>query len=99
MTPRSSRRSVNPNPEKAHKAAHLNGKRAQRIPFWPGGPSSDKSRIHSRRPHCYFIFRLQQSGGPYIPDGPEPPIRAVEPSGNLRDRGGTGDWFGTPSRI
>src|SRR3954453_4313105 len=56
MTPRSIRRSVNPNPETAPKAAHLNGNRAQRIPFWPGGFSSDKSRIHSRRPNLPFSF-------------------------------------------
>src|SRR5207253_651431 len=59
MTPRSIRRSVNPNPETAPKAAHLNGNRAQRIPFWPGGSCSDKSRIHSRRPNLLFsLFSL-----------------------------------------
>src|SRR3954451_2577707 len=33
-----------------------NGNRAQRIQFWPGGSSSDKGRIHSRRPNLFFSF-------------------------------------------
>lgn len=44
---------------------------ARRIPSWPGVLHSHKGRIHLRRPPCQFSFRLQQSGGPYIPDCPE----------------------------
>src|SRR6266446_4831719 len=53
------------------------GKRAQRIPSWPGVIHSNKGRIHLRRPTCdipHFAcgeaadhtFRLRRSGGPYI---------------------------------
>src|SRR5216684_4285479 len=44
------------------------GKRAQRIPSWPGVIHSNKGRIHLRRPTCDILtFRLRRSGGPYIP--------------------------------
>src|SRR5216684_6038942 len=43
------------------------GKRAQRIPSWPGVIHSNKGRIHLRRPTRDITFRLRQSGGPYIP--------------------------------
>src|SRR5713226_3537835 len=43
------------------------GKRAQRIPSWPGVIHSNKGRIHLRRPTCDILtFRLRRSGGPYI---------------------------------
>jgi hypothetical protein len=46
------------------------GKRAQRIPSWPGVIHSNKGRIHLRRPTCDILtFRLRRSGGPYIPGG------------------------------
>jgi hypothetical protein len=45
------------------------GKRAQRIPSWPGVIHSNKGRIHLRRPTRDITFRLRESGGPYIPDG------------------------------
>src|SRR5260370_7423636 len=46
------------------------GKRAQRIPSWPGVIHSNKGRIHLRRPTCDILtFRLRRSGGPYIPVG------------------------------
>src|SRR5260370_2837382 len=42
---------------------------------------SNEGRIHLRRPTCYLIFRLRQSGGPYIPvrrqPCPESSIRDV----------------------
>src|SRR6266404_4882770 len=45
------------------------GKRAQRIPSWPGVIHSNKGRIHLRRPTCDILtFRLRRSGGPYIPE-------------------------------
>ena len=44
------------------------GKRAQRIPSWPGVIHSNKGRIHLRRPTCGVLkFRLRRGGGPYIP--------------------------------
>src|SRR5260370_13930859 len=44
------------------------GKRAQRIPSWPGVIHSNKGRIHLRRPTCDILtFRLRRGGGPYIP--------------------------------
>src|SRR5882724_12649599 len=44
------------------------GKRAQRIPSWPGVIHSNKGRIHLRRPTCDILtIRLRRSGGPYIP--------------------------------
>src|SRR6266852_3582094 len=44
------------------------GKRAQRIPSWPGVIHSNKGRIHLRRPTCDTLtFRLRRRGGPYIP--------------------------------
>src|SRR6266403_976431 len=44
------------------------GKRAQRIPSWPGVIHSNKGRIHLRRPTSDILaFRLRRSGGPYIP--------------------------------
>jgi hypothetical protein len=44
------------------------GKRAQRIPSWPGVIHSNKGRIHLRRPtRDPLTFRLRRSGGPYIP--------------------------------
>src|SRR6267143_229135 len=43
------------------------GKRAQRIPSWPGVIHSNKGRIHLRRPTRDITFRLRRSGGPYIP--------------------------------
>ena len=47
------------------------GKRAQRIPSWPGVIHSNKGRIHLRRPTCdILIFRLRRSGGPDIPRCP-----------------------------
>src|SRR5713101_4176227 len=47
------------------------GRRAQRIPSWPGVIHSNKGRIHLRRPSCDILtFRLRQSGGPYIPVTP-----------------------------
>jgi len=46
------------------------GKRAQRIPSWPGVIHSNKGRIHLRRPTRDITFRLRRSGGPYIPSGP-----------------------------
>src|SRR6266850_3419399 len=47
------------------------GKRAQRIPSWPGVIHSNKGRIHLRRPTCDILtFRLRRSGGPYIPVSP-----------------------------
>src|SRR5258708_2193738 len=46
------------------------GKRARRIPSWPGVIHSNKGRIHLRRPTCDILaFRLRRSGGPYIPVG------------------------------
>ena len=46
------------------------GKRAQRIPSWPGVIHSNKGRIHLRRPTCDTLtFRLRRRGGPYIPSG------------------------------
>src|SRR5450755_4291440 len=49
------------------------GKRAQRIPSWPGVIHSNKGRIHLRRPTCDILtFRLWRSGGPYIPVSPSP---------------------------
>src|SRR6266849_3983816 len=46
------------------------GRRAQRIPSWPGVIHANKGRIHLRRPSCDILtIRLRQSGGPYIPDG------------------------------
>src|SRR6267143_6478744 len=46
------------------------GKRAQRIPSWPGVIHSNKGRILLRRPTCDILtFRLRRSGGPYIPVG------------------------------
>ena len=43
------------------------GKRAQRIPSWPGVIHSNKGRIHLRRPTCDILtFRLRRRGGPYI---------------------------------
>src|SRR6266851_1002996 len=46
------------------------GKRAQRIPSWPGVIHSNKGRILLRRPTCDIpTFRLRRSGGPYIPVG------------------------------
>src|SRR5258708_37481612 len=55
------------------------GKRAQRIPSWPGVIHSNKGRIHLRRPTCDILkFRLRRSGGPYIPDGnPEVTLKWV----------------------
>src|SRR5271165_4979168 len=54
------------------KAALLKRTRAQRIPFRPGVRYSNKGRIHSRRPILSSsFFRLQNGGGPYIPDGPQ----------------------------
>src|SRR6266446_4642127 len=47
------------------------GRRAQRIPSWPGVIHSNKGRIHLRRPTCDILtIRLRQSGGPYIPVSP-----------------------------
>src|SRR6266404_905146 len=46
------------------------GKRAQRIPSWPGVIHSNKGRIHLRRPTRDITFRLRESGGPYIPGSP-----------------------------
>src|SRR6266850_5004904 len=47
------------------------GKRAQRIPSWPGVIHSNKGRIHLRRPTSDILaFRLRRSGGPYIPSTP-----------------------------
>src|SRR6266849_1604087 len=44
------------------------GRRAQRIPSWPGVIHSNKGRIHLRRPTCDILtFRLRRRGGPYIP--------------------------------
>src|SRR5712664_2626642 len=44
------------------------GRRAQRIPSWPGVIHSNKGRIHLRRPTCDILtIRLRRSGGPYIP--------------------------------
>src|SRR5229473_5577155 len=44
------------------------GRRAQRIPSWPGVILSNKGRIHLRRPTCDILtFLLRRSGGPYIP--------------------------------
>jgi len=34
------------------------GKRAQRIPSWPGVINSNKGRIHLRRPTCHAHFLL-----------------------------------------
>jgi hypothetical protein len=46
------------------------GKRAQRIPSWPGAITPTKGRIHLRKPTCDIpTFRLRRSGGPYIPVG------------------------------
>jgi hypothetical protein len=42
----------------------------QRIPSWPGPLCFNAGRIHLRTPTCYLIFRLRQSGGPYIPVSP-----------------------------
>src|SRR6267143_5973801 len=54
--------------KKSLKTELLMGKRAQRIPSWPGVIHSNKGRIHLRRPTCDILtFRLRRSGGPYIP--------------------------------
>ena len=51
----------------------VTGKRAQRIPSWPGVIHSNKGRIHLRRPTCDIpTLRLRRSGGPYIPSGRNP---------------------------
>src|SRR5215470_287747 len=58
------------------------GKRAQRIPSWPGVIHSNKGRIHLRRPTRDIVtLRLRQSGGPYIPDCSS----YVQKSGKLAD--------------
>src|SRR5260221_13449842 len=65
------RRSPNPYPEEVSRETELlMGKRAQRIPSWPGVIHSNKGRIHLRRPTRDITFRLRQSGGPYIPGRP-----------------------------
>src|SRR6266481_3319280 len=56
------------------------GKRAQRIPSWPGVIHSNKGRIHLRRPTCDILtFRLRRSGGPYIPDCRPPVQKLLDP--------------------
>jgi hypothetical protein len=64
------------------------GKRAQRIPSWPGVIHSNKGRIHLRRPTRDITFRLRQSGGPYIPVSPHPEVsdRPTEYAGGSRLR-------------
>src|SRR6266481_4559319 len=54
--------------KKSFETELLMGKRARRIPSWPGVIHSNKGRIHLRRPTCDILtFRLRRSGGPYIP--------------------------------
>src|SRR6267378_5096280 len=60
------------------------GKRARRIPSWPGVIHSNKGRIHLRRPTCDIrAFRLRRSGGPYIPVMPVIQTRSVRPAWSL----------------
>src|SRR5229473_1076310 len=59
------------------------GKRAQRIPSWPGVIHSNKGRIHLRRPTCDILtIRLRRSGGPYIPQGAG--VRSLDGGGSSR---------------
>src|SRR5216684_8394313 len=61
------------------------GRRAQRIPSWPGVIHSNKGRIHLRRPTCDILtFRLRRSGGPYIPYGRRPRRREKSPTAGRR---------------
>src|ERR1700747_2308757 len=56
------------------------GKRAQRIPSWPGVIHSNKGRIHLRRPtRDILTFRLRRSGGPYIPVAPARRLEQTNP--------------------
>jgi hypothetical protein len=46
------------NRKQSLKTGLLMGKRAQRIPSWPGVINSNKGRIHLRRPTCHSHFSL-----------------------------------------
>ena len=54
-------------PEKPSKAALLNRTSAQRIPSRPGACAPTKAEYICADQPVTFIFRLRQSGGPYIP--------------------------------
>ncbi len=45
------------------------GRRTQRIPSWPGATVPTKAAYICADQPVTFTFRLQQGGGPYIPDG------------------------------
>ena len=44
------------------------GRRTQRIPSWPGAIAPTKAAYICADQPVTFTFRLQQGGGPYIPD-------------------------------
>jgi hypothetical protein len=71
------------NRKQSLKTGLLMGKRAQRIPSWPGVINSNKGRIHLRRPTCHAHFLLATErrtihSGLRVPIGTGPD----DPSGN-----------------
>jgi hypothetical protein len=74
------RRSENPYPEEVFKTAKLMGRRTQRIPSWPGATAPTKAAYICADQPVTFTFRLQQGGGPYIPDSRQSSRYAVNES-------------------
>jgi hypothetical protein len=61
------------NRKKSYETALLMGKRAQRIPSWPGATAPTKAVYIRADQPVTLTFRLRQGGGPYMPVAGDPP--------------------------